>query len=289
MFDVATLPKRENAHYPGIDIVFDDEKHRYEVNGEKFPSVTTIVGKHYSKDAIAHWVERKTLEGVCQMQKWVDAGDSPSLPRDVETFRAALYAEGLTADQEKERKGAIGCETHGAFEGYIKTGRIPKLGELENQEAREYVAAVGRALLEIDATFPVSEVLVASLRHKYAGRFDAVMEVQTRSEVNFAVTQDGRIERRYLEVGRYLIDLKTANNIYPEVGMQLAGYAQAAYECGFGTFKGLLAFHLQEHGDYAVHQFKHQRGDFAALAKLYHRHLAAAKRRTRANKALEAA
>lgn len=266
-----------------IHIKFDDDKHKYLVNDQSFPSVTTILGKHFAKPAIAKWVETKTLQGVETLMR-----SESGCPLAWETIRDALYANELTADQEKERKGAIGTQVHNAFEVYVKDGKLPVLGDYD-PTVKPYIQGLFRFLQAVHPEITHSEVLVASLRHKFAGKFDARIVVSYPVLVHFAVTQDGRVEECWLPAGVYLIDLKTSNSIYPEVGMQLAGYEQGAIECGLGKSDGRLAIHLTPEGDYVIHQFAHNRGDFNAIVALYHRHINAGKRRTKANKKLERA
>lgn len=283
--DVPEVEERwEGAEYPGISIKYEDVAHKYLVNGEKFPSVTTILNKHVAKEAIARWTETKTCEGVEALMR-SEAG----CPLKAETIQAALYANGLTADQEKQRKGKIGDDVHGALNEYVETGELFKL-DSDIPEARPYRQALARFIVDADPEILSSEVLVASTRHRYAGRYDLRLSFLKPTKLWVAVTQkDARPELIVVRPGTALFDAKTANNIYPEVGLQLAGYEQASIECGMQPTRYRMALHLKPDGTYVVHIFATNRGDFTSMAQTYHRFLAMNRRRTKLTKTLERA
>lgn len=268
----------------GVVIKYDDDAHKYLVNDQRFPSVTTLLKKHVAKDeALLRWSENLLLEGVIE---FLNRGQG--IPSDPVQLRHELWGHGLLPEQERDRKGDIGKATHDVLENYAKDGTMPEEKWFDDSEW-PYVQGLAKFLLAAKPRITGSEVLVASLRHRFAGRYDARMVLLDDVALNTQTTQDGKIEKRIIPAGHYLVDLKTSNSLYPEVGLQLAAYEQASIECGFSKSDGLMAIHVKPDGTYAVRLFGTRRGDFNALARAYHAFIAGNKATTKLTKKLAVA
>jgi len=82
-------------------------------------------------------------------------------------------------------------------------------------------------LAEIDA-----EVMVGSLQHLYAGRYD--MRCRWTGGPMVTRTYPKRANKvEELPAGRYMLDLKTSSGVYQSHALQLAAYEGASVECGY--------------------------------------------------------
>lgn len=115
------------------------------------------------------------------------------------------YQKLLDAFEEK-RSGAssIGNRVH-AIADMISRGEDP--GEID-EDAQPYVNAFNDFINDVKPEFVESEVFVANRTMFYAGTIDSIVRL------------DGEL---------YVLDIKTGNNIYPEVGLQLSAYSRAEF------------------------------------------------------------
>lgn len=201
----------------GVQIAFDDEKHRYMVNGARFANVTTILGCVDKSPGLMAWAVRETKEG-----------------RD--------YRE--TRDTAATR----GTSVHDALEILARDNTPPVLDQFP-EEDRGYVQGLAKWWIDHRPSAIHVEQLVASLKHRYAGKLDLVCEIQGVP---------------------HLVDLKTSKRVYETHHLQLAGYALAYAECGFAPLPRICAvLRVGEEGEY---EFVHSRADakdWLAVCGLY--------------------
>jgi len=129
----------------GVEIAYNDEKHRYDVNGERFPSITTVLRVIDKSAPLMAWAVKETLEG-----------------RD--------YKE--TRDTAATR----GTSVHDALEVLARDGTPPLLDQYP-QEDRGYVQALAKWWLAHRPKALMVEQIVASTSLRVAGRFDLLAEI----------------------------------------------------------------------------------------------------------------
>jgi hypothetical protein len=190
-----------NASSVGNKRLYDDP-----VTGEKFWSVTTIIGGGLPKPALLPWgiksvaevavAKRKTLVamtgecegGDCGPGQWCSSCDAA-----VRWLKSSPY-------QQRDKAADLGTKIHEAAEAYKLGKPAPPWPEDIAPSMTQYE----RWLLAFAPTFEQVEQTVYSRSQRYAGTLDAIVTLS-----------DGR---------RLLIDYKTGKSVYPEVGLQLAAY-----------------------------------------------------------------
>lgn len=172
--------------------------HRYEVDGEKVISVTSITGI-INKPALLYWAVGLAKNHLLEL---LESGQAVKT-EDV------LEAVGLHK-QKKEEAADKGTKIHTWAEEYINAllreeplPDLPKDDQLANG-----AMAFMKWISENNVVLDESERLVYSKKYKYAGMADCIGWV------------DGK---------KALIDFKTGKAIYNEMRYQVAGY-RLAYE-----------------------------------------------------------
>ena len=187
-----------------IQVKFDAKKHWYELNGELLPGVTTIIAVK-NQEFLKWWTVKEMYRFMLDKQGAIQKMSPDEYLN--------LLEEGKKAHTHKTQKAIdAGHEAHAWIENYIKakieekklTQKLP-----ENLQAQNAV----KAFLEWEKFYKVewfvSELLVYSARHQFAGTLDAV------ALVNGILT---------------VIDFKTSKAIYSEMRFQVSAYQAAAEE-----------------------------------------------------------
>jgi len=237
-----------NMSHPDIQL---DDKHRYTVNGELFPSVTQIISATVPKD-LSYWGMKVGVAGVCILY------DRHKLNRkihveDVDDVVQQLVFEKLTTNHIYQSRGRSGITIHQALEDFGRKGVVPDPLAFP-QEDLERVCGLARWILETSPRFVAQEVQTASLKYQYAGTFDA---------------------RVIFGAGEYkgkecLVDLKTSKYVYPESHFpQLEAYEAAELECGEEPTDYRLVLHLPEDGIWTMTPSCDTLDDFLVLLEHY--------------------
>lgn len=181
------------------------------LTGEKFWSVTTIIGGGLPKPALLPWgiksvaevavAKRKTLiamtseceGGDCSPGNWCSSCDAA-----VRWLKSSPY-------QQRDKAADLGTKIHEAAEAY----KLGKPAPPWPEDIAPTMAQYEKWLLAFAPTFDQVEQTVYNRTQRYAGTLDAIVTLS-----------DGR---------RLLIDYKTGKSVYPEVGLQLAAYRYAEY------------------------------------------------------------
>lgn len=180
--------------------------------GEKFWSVTTIIGGGLPKPALLPWgiksvaeaavAKRKTLyamtsecetDGKCAPNNWCSSCDAA-----VRWLKSAPY-------QQRDKAADLGTKIHEAAEAYKLGKPMPPWPE----DIAPFMEQFEKFLHAYQPTFEQTELTVYNRTQRYAGTLDAIL-----------VLSDGR---------RLLVDYKSGKGIYPEVALQLAAYRFAEY------------------------------------------------------------
>lgn len=306
MYDFATVTEAPQetwvtAEYPEHDmsLAFTEgidgdrsKPRRYLVNGEKWPSVTTILDKHTSRDGLSFWYENIAIEGMIAIQQEAAAefdpktGHMPQMPADLKAARRALWMAGTTGEQIKNAAGLAGDVIHQALENWHVYQEIPSLAMVEESK-RGKMQALAAFLYDARPDLQSSEILVASRRYRYAGRPDARLALYKPTIMPVQLTQDyDSVEPRVVPPGIYLADVKSGSKLHPETGIQLALYEQACRELGYQRTDGRFAIHLREDGTYAIRFFDQRLRTATKMVEFYYANIEDNKRSTARNKRL---
>jgi len=194
--------------------------HSYELDGQKVPGVTTILGGGVPKPWLGAWTARTIAEYVMEhlaerdghlyadelitgLQDFNAKSRYPKrLPDD---FSRIAYADILKAVQYGVRDAAAdrGTQVHDLAERLARGETVDVPDELTG-----YVDAYLRFLDEWQPTNALVERVVVNRRHQYMGKLDLIADFHGR--------------------GPGLLDVKTsAKGPYNDTGLQLAAYRYA--------------------------------------------------------------
>ena len=196
---------------------FNEEKHTYELNGELYPSVTTVLNV-INKPALIPWAVKLCAETAkARIEKITDGTNDSVLITDTVLD---IIDEAKKAWREKrDSAGDIGKEFHKLVEMGIKdcmennNGYDPYYEFPENTKDYTQLDKMFVAFLKWcnsdDVKFLQTETKLYSPRHKYAGTMDILCEI-------------GGL--------KYVADIKTSSGIYPTMFYQTAAYQYAFTE-----------------------------------------------------------
>ncbi|MCW8932150.1 MAG: PD-(D/E)XK nuclease family protein [Gammaproteobacteria bacterium] len=178
----------------------------YDLDGIQYPSVTTITGM-LDKPALLGWAARCSVEFI---QENIDIVKDPV---DVHAGEDILEQAKKAYCVKRDSAATSGTKCHKAIELYIANDTGMTF-EVEAMLGDDDKARTGfEAFLEWESVNHVkwleTECKVTSVLYGYAGRFDAIAEVNGV---------------------RYLIDFKTSSGVYDEMSYQLCAYRQAYNE-----------------------------------------------------------
>lgn len=175
-----------------------DAKHVYQWNGgEPIPSVTTVLGIVDKSGPLVGWAKRITAEAAVDHRAEIDGWVGLS-GRD-----GAVSMLTKVATTQRDRAANAGSEVH-QFAEAIARGQDVTVPE----ELAPFVAAYRTFLVDFEPEFLAVEEMVCSLRHDYAGTFDAIARIAGET---------------------WMLDYKTSKGVYAETSMQLAAYGFAEF------------------------------------------------------------
>ena len=213
----------------GFVLEYDDDKHAYWINGDPVVSVTTALSV-LDKPALPWWGMQVGVAGVLAR---LHENDEAMWNRDtgnllpVDEVVKELTKHKLTVNHVKTKAADRGVGAHHALEQLAATGRLD-LSKIEPED-QGYASAVLDWWLEAKPTECVTEQMVGSRKHGFAGRYDL----------------DCR-----LDVARCLVDLKTSKAAYESHMLQLEMYGIAAAESGYGKFDNKYVLRAGADGTY---------------------------------------
>lgn len=192
----------------------------YRVNGNDYPSVTTVL-QIIHKPGLAKWREHLGTKEANQIAR--EAAD-------------------------------IGKEIHKHCEvvnGLFKKGNLSQV-----------------------RSYPVSLISMPQIKSYTSWLLDNVEEVVgfektiISKKFGYAGTTD-LLCRFYGDTALTVGDIKTSNNVWPDMGLQLAAYAQALKEDGYDVERGVIIHINKENGNIKVHEFALKPCFSAFLSALY--------------------
>jgi hypothetical protein len=207
-----TVEVKRGSALSDYTIEYDDDRHVYWIDGEEVPSVTTALGV-LNKPALPWWGMKVGLEGVVEVIR--RQSGSWQLPSTADEWVALLSEHRLTVNHVKDKAGGRGSAVHQALDAYAHTGELPDPSRYA-PEQRGYIQSYAAWLIEAKPVVEAAEVIVGSLRHGFAGRFDLRC----------------RFEDGYAE-GSWVVDYKTSKKVYESHLIQVVGYELPSVEMGF--------------------------------------------------------
>jgi hypothetical protein len=287
-------PKQFRALTPsGIEIAYEPEpKRRYlirqteggmeglfhEEGWAEVPSVTTAL-EVLEKGGLSWWGMGVGVDGVlsliregvmrqeggflCRLADW------PWTPVDSEGVVELLKAHKLTVNDVKGKAGDRGVAVHDALETWAKTGDKPD-PSIFPDEQRGYVVGLLAFLNDVESAEPEAcEVMVGSVRHGFAGRYDIRFKTTKEHPVVVHRTPVKGPQYALLKPGMYLGDLKTSRGIYHSHHLQLAAYEGASQECGFDPTDAQGILNVSHDGTYQFKRSVATLDDFLAVKATY--------------------
>ena len=160
-------------------ITFDDDKHRYTLDGEFVPSVTQVIKEQDPFEAGPWWgmrvgfaaVVRLVQDGALSYAALMNEDWEAILKGHPSELEALVNKAKITVNHVKEERGDEGTAIHYAINEIATTGSIPKLSDFD-PELRGYIQAFSAWFLDQDPEILWQEQIVASRAHRYAGRAD---------------------------------------------------------------------------------------------------------------------
>lgn len=210
------------------------------------PSVTTVL-EVLDKPALPWWGMGVGAEGTLKLVqlgllRWATVNDTRVLVyQDGDIWRVAgkdeaialLNKQKLTVNHVKDEAGDRGNAVHDALEVWAKDGRLPEVS-IYPEEQQLYVLGLRNFLEAVQPEPIASEVMVGSLKHGFAGRYDIRWRIPRDCEVVYHVTPKKGPHVATLKAGKLLSDLKTSKDFYETTHpRQLEAYEEASIECGY--------------------------------------------------------
>jgi hypothetical protein len=199
-------------------------KRFYSWRDESFWSVTTIISGGLPKPALINWAKKFTAEFAVSNFEALTALVESDPDGAVDWLKGAAY-------RERDRKADLGTYLHAAMEAHSLGKPFPEWPA----QVRPRMEAFLRFCEQHDPKYIATEASVYNRTQRYAGTLDAIVELGGR---------------------RYVLDMKSSKDIYPDVALQLAAYRHAEFiglpdgsEAPMHDTDGAVALHLADGED----------------------------------------
>lgn len=186
-----------------VTLDFDPRKHAYTVNGEKVPSVTSIVGV-LDKPALIWWAVNCTVDFLAETLQ-------PNITYTSAQLKAILDDSKKARFRKSKEALNIGSDAHDWLERYVKS----KVLNYQPPELPTYPPVLNAVQSYLDwergqdIKYLSSERVIYGRAANYCGTCDLTLDWN----------------------GRFTVaDFKTSKDIYPEYWLQVAAYANAITE-----------------------------------------------------------
>lgn len=228
------------------------------------PSVTTVLGV-LDKPALPWWGMGVGVEGALALHNMgilrsMQVGHQMALCYEGELGQwyvagkeqviELLGKHKLTVNHVRDKAGDRGTAVHDALEHWAGTGDLPDPGIFPPNEQGYVLGLI--AFLQDAMLEPVaSEVMVGSVEHGFAGRYD--LRAKTTQDRQIVVHRTPKRGPQYatLRGGMQLLtDLKTSSGVYPTHAKQLEGYEIASIESGYDPTDARGILHVGPEGTY---------------------------------------
>lgn len=183
---------------------------------ERYWSVTTIIDKSSSKQALVGWAGRTVAEyavaNIHRLKVMLEAVTAKKdeatgivLVSDPGAVQGAIdWLKGCTY-RMRDQKADAGTIIHAHAEAYMKKQPFPPAPE----DVRGKLAAFQKYLVDWSPKYEAAEASVFNRTFRYAGTLDSIVQIPG--------------------IGRCLVDYKTGSGVYAEAGLQCAAYRNAEF------------------------------------------------------------
>jgi len=264
----------------GTEIAYCADPRGYWINGVSVPSVTTVLDV-LNKGGLTIWGMRVGIQGVLTLFEqsalttYIDWEDENELigiaegedvwPADVPSVELLMKEHKLRTNDVKNDASDRGQNVHNALEDWAKTGKIPRAHEFPPEE-QGYVEGIVKFLEDADPVPIRTEVMVGSATHGFAGRYDLEIELAETKRIRLTPKQ----KWQDVPAGYYLIDCKSAKDVYPDTNFrQLGGYEGARLECGYPPTDAQYVLNVNGEGSYQFRKSTAKFADFLDVLAVY--------------------
>lgn len=193
--------------------------------GEKYTSVTTILGRTVSKgEALTIWAANTVARCAMNHLPYLTRSSRDEAGR-VDAYKWLKGAAARKRDERKEVGGAV----HSLIEHRVLGTPVPAEVR-ENEELAPYLANFERFVRDWKVTFTASEMVVLSVEHGYAGTLDYLF---TSPLIARELGTDPKLEHcGDIKTGGELDERTMAGDlkgVYPEAALQEAAYSHAQF------------------------------------------------------------
>lgn len=246
----------------GVHIYYQSgPKRLYRVNNVEVPSVTEVLGV-LDKPALPWWGMKVGVAGVLEL------GEATADCSTVDEVVDLLTKHKLTVNHVRDKAGDRGVSVHNALERWAFEGIFPDPDDYPDEE-RGYVVGVSAFLREVRPEPVAAEVMVGSVEHGFAGRFDLLAVLEEPREVVVKCGLKRGPRRAVIPAGVVLLDLKTSSGVYPSHMLQLAGYKIGQRECGYQLPDYEAVVWVSSDGEYEVRRNVAVEDDFLSVKAVY--------------------
>jgi hypothetical protein len=187
-----------------IDLLFDDKRHIYYVNGKVIDGVTTVIGVIDKSGPLMYWCANLTKEYLSEKLK-------PGISFDEIEIKDMLDSASRQYLIKRDKAADIGTCVHKFCEDYInfKLGKSEQPEEPINPLIKNGANSFLKWVTDNNVEFVFTERKIYSQKYGYAGTLDILGKVNG----NLAI-----------------IDIKTSKGIYSSYHLQVAAYREALIE-----------------------------------------------------------
>jgi hypothetical protein len=252
------MARHETITSSGISIVFEDgepdangrsKRRCYLVDGEKLPSVTTILGM-LDKPGLPWAAEKLTVAAAIELAR------EGELPVNVMGALSRMGARGLRFRQIWDQKAERGHLSHADLIALMLGEEVRPLSEFLPEE-RGFIQGGASWVADFRPVVHEHEQMVASVKHGFAGRpdFTATLGIKTLPDGSPAPRGVGLFDVKTSEEFPRTKPSKThpdgqVRTPYPENLAQVGLYEVARRECGYAPTDYRAIVRLDSHGNY---------------------------------------
>ena len=280
---VTSTTSREILHSSitpsGIEVAYGTEPKRfYLVDGQEVPSVTQVLNTLDKSGPLIWWGQGVAVDGVVELFRrgrlhlvgnevclW--DGWNWVLPQE-KALVSLLVEEKLSTNHVRDHAANRGLAVHDAFETWATTGTRPDPSIFPDEE-RGYVLGLLAFLDDVNPEPLAAEVMVGSVEHGYAGRYDIRLRVPAECQVVFHRTPKRGPRYATLKPGVLLGDLKTSKDVYVTHSLQLEAYEAASIECGYEPTEARGILNVTADGHYKFVRSRATADDFLCVLAVY--------------------
>lgn len=235
------------------------------------PSVTTVLGVLDKSGPLVWWSQKIGVDGLLTLLREGKVKHRDIHDVDAQQIVDLLVEHKLSVNHVKDSAADRGVNVHGALEQWAEHGIQFHPDDYPEHE-RGYIEGLVSFIVSLqnDVGGIETELMVGSLEHSYAGRFDLVLTLSKPVEVVTRCYPKKPSKVEEIPAGRYLLDLKTSKRVYDTHFLQLEAYEAAAVECGYQPTDHRGVVHVTADGRYELVLNKDWRfDDFLAVRACY--------------------